>query len=72
MDLSDADTASEVEAAFNLNNLDPVDSGGEDIFDFEALVKQSGVDLGELDSLLNQPSPPTESQDESEDWLNFS
>lgn len=60
---------SETETAFNLDELDLstlsdddlADLSDEDLFDLETLARRAGVDLGELNNLLNQADipPPT-------------
>ena len=87
--LSDEDTASELDSAFNLDDLDlsalsegdlaPSDSGDDGMFDLETLAQRAGLDLGELNNLLNQPEASAnadadgDSADlDDEDWGNLS
>lgn len=80
---ADQDTASDLDAAFNLGDLDlsalsedDLALDEEDIFNLETLAQRAGVDLGELNTLLNQPdTPPTDGGEVSdfndEDWDNL-
>jgi hypothetical protein len=81
---TDQDTASDLDAAFNLGDLDlsalsdeDLALDEEDIFNLETLAQRAGVDLGELNTLLNQPdtAPTTEGDADDfsdEDWGNLS
>ncbi len=83
-----ADSPAGIDSAFDLDRLDLstisdedlVERLGrdEDLFDLETLAKRAGVDLEELNNLLNQPDPATAQNTEDvdpfgdEDWSNLS
>ncbi|MFH7242856.1 MAG: hypothetical protein ACHWZW_08405 [Spirulina sp.] len=84
-DGGEASNPSEMETAFNLDDLDLsalsddalADLSDEDLFDLETLARRAGVDLGELNNLLNQVDAPTPSEaenadPENEDWGSLS
>ncbi|MEB3290082.1 MAG: hypothetical protein VKI82_09200 [Leptolyngbya sp.] len=76
----------ELETAFNLDDLDLSalsdddlslnEGGAADIFNLETLAQQAGVDLGELNDLLNQTDAPTTDGESNgfndEDWGSLS
>jgi hypothetical protein len=78
-------STADIDSAFNLDDLDLStlsdedlalgDMDDEDIFNLETLAQKAGVDLGELNNLLNQPDSTTtegESTDSrDEDWGNL-
>ena len=79
-------STADIDSAFNLDDLDLSalsdddlalgNLDDEDIFNLETLAQKAGVDLGELNNLLNQPDSST-AEDEStdfrdEDWGNLS
>jgi hypothetical protein len=78
-------STADIDSAFNLDDLDLStlsdedlalgDMDDEDIFNLETLAQKAGVDLGELNNLLNQPDSTTtegeSTNSRDEDWGNL-